>query len=183
MYARSLFRRLCHGVSFSSSWCESLRSRCTLPTTEPDTFGWADVHGVSQPGVRFWASVNDAAMVGGMSMRNRLRLLIRGGAPLSRSSASGSASPCNVDGVCSSSWSSERRSTDTESQGMDLDRTPSRGRLGERCRLGDRGMEPESVGRCRVNAHHRDGPGSSGAPDWEDDWRDVASDGREVVVR
>ena len=180
MYARSLFRRLCHDVNFSSSWCESLPLGCIVPSMDPDVFGWAEVHGVSQPGVRFCASVNGTARVGGMSIRNRPRLIIRGG--IAGIGSSASEPSCSVDGVCSSSWSRERRRTDTESHGMDLDRALSRGRLGARCRLGDRGMEPESVGRCRVKAHHRDGPGSSGAPVWEEDWRDVASEGREAAV-
>ena len=179
MYARSRFRRLCHGVSFSPSWCEPW-SRM-LGTVDPAPLGCADVHGVSHPGVRVCASVN-GAFVGGMSMRSRLRLLRRGAAPLSDPSGSVSraVAVCWLDGLpppsssSSSSSSCERRSMDAVSHGMDIAREPSRGRRVGRCELGDRGIEPESVGRWRANVHHRDGPGSSGA----EDWKDAASDGR-----
>ena len=145
IYARIRFLRRCQGVSFSSSCCEPCSGM--LPIRSPEPFGCADVQGVSHPGVRFWASVKDV-FVAGMSMRNRLRFTCRGVPPLSDPSRS---VPCAVDGLsagCSpSSCSFDRRSTDTDSHGMDIDRGGCGSRRAVRWGLGDSGMEPESVGR------------------------------------
>lgn len=125
---------------------------------------------MSQPGVRLCDSVK-GPLVGGMSMRRRLRGFACG-VPDSDPSRSDSRSV-----GLPSSCSCERRNCDEENQGIDIERPPSRGRLGGRCcscAAGESGMEPESIGRCLANAHQREGPGSSGA----EDCREATSEGR-----